>query len=148
MGLKIITPIGTDRGITEEAYLRITTYMINKNGSITLQLELFLNKEASRDITQQSPMYMSTASNQQISNNHSFMVTKDIVTTVTNTRTVTTYDATTGEPTYAEETYTEDITSTVSDIARLETVNVFDLCYDSLRLRLEDIFGVDNVIND
>jgi len=147
MGLKIITPIGTDKGITEEAYVRITSYSISKNGNVNLSVELFLNKAASQNTVQPFGNY-GNASNQMISNNHSFMVTKDVITTVTKTRPVTTYDATTGEPTYTEESYQEEVTSTVSDIASLETVNIFEFCYNSLRVKLEDLFGIANIIND
>ena len=41
MALKITTQIGTDKGITAEAYVRITNYQLNKFGSASFQIEIF-----------------------------------------------------------------------------------------------------------
>tara|TARA_R110000782_G_scaffold13460_6_gene39670 strand:+ start:86 stop:529 length:444 start_codon:yes stop_codon:yes gene_type:complete len=147
MGLKIIIPIGTDKGITEEAYVRITHYALSKNGHVNLQLELFLNKAASQSPLPLYSGFESKASNQMVSNNHSFMLTKDVVTVVNKQRMIEKYDIT-GVAVHTEETYDEEVTSTVSDIASLESVNVFEFCYNSLKVRLEGVFGAGNIIND
>ena len=125
MGLKIIIPIGTDKGITEEAYVRITHYALSKNGHVNLQLELFLNKAASQSTLPLYSGFESIASNQMIEK----------------------YDIT-GAAVHTEETYDEEVTSTVSDIASLESVNVFEFCYNSLKVRLEGVFGAGNISND
>jgi len=41
MALKITTQIGTDKGITSEAYVRIADYQISKYGSANFRIELF-----------------------------------------------------------------------------------------------------------
>jgi hypothetical protein len=46
MAIKITAQIGTDLGITSEAYLRITNYQIQKGGFANFQTQLFLNEEA------------------------------------------------------------------------------------------------------
>jgi hypothetical protein len=59
MGLKITTPIGTDKGITEEAYVRIAGYNLQKAGSATFTTEIFMNQEDSDSM-------MNTCKNSQI----------------------------------------------------------------------------------
>lgn len=45
MALKILSQIGTDRGITSEAYVRISQYNVNKVGcSAIFNLSVFLNQ--------------------------------------------------------------------------------------------------------
>ena len=44
MGLKITTQIGTDKGITSEAYIRISNYNISKYGVLFLNYETFLKQ--------------------------------------------------------------------------------------------------------
>jgi hypothetical protein len=39
MGLKINNALGTDQGITNEGYIRITNYNINKNGYLDFRIE-------------------------------------------------------------------------------------------------------------
>ena len=45
MALKITTQIGTNRGITSEAYLRILNYQISKLGHLQLNIQMFLSEE-------------------------------------------------------------------------------------------------------
>jgi len=45
MALKITTQIGTDKGITSEAYVRIADYQISKYGSANFRIELFQSEE-------------------------------------------------------------------------------------------------------
>lgn len=44
MALKITTAIGTDKGITEEAYIRIGSYNLQKAGTATLGVEIYQSK--------------------------------------------------------------------------------------------------------
>jgi hypothetical protein len=44
MGLKITTQIGTDKGITSEAYIRIADCQISKYGTAILRIETFLTQ--------------------------------------------------------------------------------------------------------
>jgi hypothetical protein len=45
MAIKINKPIGTDRGITSEAYVRVVNYTISKLGYARFDLEIFLSEE-------------------------------------------------------------------------------------------------------
>ena len=41
MGLKIVTEIETDKGVTSEAYVRICGYVVSKYSNVVLMLEVF-----------------------------------------------------------------------------------------------------------
>ena len=49
MALKINTPIGTNKGITSEAYVRISNYSFYKPEIAVFQMQLFLNEEESKN---------------------------------------------------------------------------------------------------
>lgn len=67
MALKITTQIGTDRGITSEAYLRISDYRISKYGRASFITELFLSQADSvSEATIPVAMYDVVAHNKQI----------------------------------------------------------------------------------
>jgi len=67
MALKITTQIGTDRGITSEAYLRISDYRVSKYGRASFITELFLSQEDSvSEATIPVAMYEKVAQNRQI----------------------------------------------------------------------------------
>lgn len=59
MALKITTAIGTDKGITSEAYVRIGSYNLQKAGSATLGVEIYQSES-------DSDSFMNTAKNSQI----------------------------------------------------------------------------------
>lgn len=44
MALKITTQIGTDKGITSEAYVRISNYNISKYGGVSLGIEIYMDQ--------------------------------------------------------------------------------------------------------
>ena len=67
MGLKITTQIGTDKGITSEAYVRISDYQINKYGSANFRIEIFQQQSDSVSLaTIPVPMYEKLAHNRAI----------------------------------------------------------------------------------
>lgn len=67
MALKITKQIGTDRGVTSEAYLRISDYRISKYGRASFITELFLSQEDSvSEATIPVAMYDKVAQNKQI----------------------------------------------------------------------------------
>jgi hypothetical protein len=57
MAIKITTQIGTDRGITDQAYVRISRYEINKYGTATYHLETFLSEDDCRKHSIDAGMY-------------------------------------------------------------------------------------------
>ena len=63
MALKITTEISTDRGVTSEAYVRITSYSVTKTGYANFQLQTFLSEA---EATPGYVMNLDSAKNYQI----------------------------------------------------------------------------------
>lgn len=168
MALKITTQIGTDRGITSEAYVRITNYQLNKYGSADFRIEIFQSEAASVPVSGIMPgMYGQTARNQQIGENLSVTLTKQVEESVTRTRmintpvvtpteqagpldeegnpTTVTVDVTTYE--MQEEEYQETLTKTVADLSSAEGVDIFEFGYSHLKTKLVELFGEENVVD-
>lgn len=151
MALKIITQIGTDKGITSEAYVRIADYQISKYGSANFRIELFENETAA---TTGNGMYagMSAARNQQIGESLYVSLTKEVEKTNTVLRMVPVEvpSETEGEPatvTMREQEVEETFTATVPDLSTAEGVDIFAFGYGHLRTKLEGLFGADNVVD-
>lgn len=158
MALKITTQIGTDKGITSEAYVRIADYQVSKYGSANFRIELFQSKE---DASPSTPMYPSggngQARNQQIGENLWVALTKEVEGTRTVQRsvevvtpattsedgTIETPESRTWEMQDVEETYTQ----TVPDLSPLENGTIFAFAYDKLKVKLADLFGAENVVD-
>lgn len=159
MALKITTQIGTDKGITSEAYVRIADYQISKYGSANFRVELF---QSQSDASPVSPMYPSgsngIARNQQIGENLWVALTKEVEATRTVQRnvevvtpatvseedgTIVTPESRTWEMQDVEETYT----TTVPDLTPLEEGTIFAFAYGKLKTKLADLFGAENVID-
>jgi hypothetical protein len=158
MGLKIVTSIGTDRGITSEAYVRIADYQVSKYGSASFRIELF-QAQADSVSNNMYPMPVGTgqARNQQIGDNLWVTMTKEVEATRTVQRSVEvvteavldsegeiiTPASSTWEMQDVEETYT----SVVPDLTPLEDETIFEFGYDKLKDKLVGLFGADNVVD-
>ena len=159
MALKIIKSIGTDKGITSEAYVRIADYQISKSGNANFRIELFLNAADATANQTGMPGSYNQARNQEIGEYLSVPLTKEVEevltrtvvnpveTEVTKTRTVTAEDGTetTEEytvmemiPTEVEEEYT--VTKTVPDLSSAENVDIFAFGYTHLKAKLVKLF--------
>jgi hypothetical protein len=167
MALKITTQIGTDKGITSEAYVRISTYQVSKFGSANFQVEIFQSEEDVVSVSNGTPIMMvRQARNQQIGETLYVSLTKEVTETVTKTRTVTvpvvtqneettvneegetvtyTVDVTTYES--QEEEYEETFTKIVPDLSSAEGVDIFAFGYSHLKTKLQDLFGEENVVD-
>jgi hypothetical protein len=168
MGLKITTQIGTDKGITSEAYVRIADYQISKAGYANLRIELFQTQAdvPSPSLSMPSPTSV-LARNQQIGESLWIPLTKQVEETTTVKRMVPV--VVTGEsqipgpvdedgnPTTVTQTYSrtemqeqdveETITKTVSDLSSVEDKDVFEFGYAKLKAKLVELFGADNVVD-
>ena len=70
MALKIQNEIGCDQGITDQAYIRINTYNIDKvNGNIDIHYSAYFNEEASKSMNIIDRPIMNRGLNQPIRNN-------------------------------------------------------------------------------
>lgn len=168
MALKITTQIGTDKGITSEAYVRIADYQISKYGSANFRIELFQSQE---DATSTSAVFAGmggrAARNQQIGEYLHVSMTTQVEKTISVGRMVPVevqYEEEIagpldeeGNPTSTTVTRTriemqeqmveETITETVPDLSSAEGVNVFAFGYSHLKTKLESLFGADNVVD-
>ena len=167
MAIKITAQIGTDKGITSQAYVRIADYQISKYGSANFRLELFQSEEdvASPGAPGIYPgMGGGMARNQQIGDSLYVAMTKQVEETITVKRMVsveTTEEVTVppttvdGEPTtqtvtrniMQEQDVEETITKTVPDLSSAEGIDVFEFGYAHLKTKLESLFGADKVVD-
>ena len=166
MALKITTQIGTDKGITSEAYIRIADYQISKYGSANFRIEIY---QSQADLTPASGAgypgpYGGVSRNQQIGESLYVPMTKEVTETITVKRMVpveTTEEVTVpaatagGEPTtqtvtrniMQEQDVEETITKTVPDLSSAEGIDVFEFGYAHLKTKLEGLFGADKVVD-
>ena len=156
MALKITTQIGTDRGITNEAYVRIADYQVSKNGSANLRIELFQNQEASEN-AENVPAYSNQARNQEIGDTIWIPLKKEVEATrvvsknlpvevaavLAEDGSVITPGSTRWEMQDVEETYTK----TVPDLTPLEDATIFAFGYAKLKEKLSDLFGAENIVD-
>ena len=155
MGLKIVAQLGTDHGITSEAYVRIADYQVSKYGSANFRVELFLNQADTASTG--GPMWGGQARNQQIGESVGVQMTKEVEATRTvqqRVQVVTeevldsegeiiTPAGTTWEMQDVEETYMK----TVPDLSALEDGTIFAFGYAKLKDKLVELFGAENVVD-
>jgi hypothetical protein len=140
MALKITTQIGTDRGITNEAYIRISDYQISKMAaSTTFRIEIYQSQPTEGE----TYGFGTSARNQQIGDALSVSFMKPVEKTVTSTR-ITGYTET-QEP--IEESFTETITVPELDLSDAEATNIFAFGYAKLKTKLQELFGAGNVVD-
>ncbi len=171
MALKITSEIGTDQGITNEAYVRIVNYNINKGGQASFALQLF-NSEA--EATAMSVGVSSAATLGFVARNakigesfhvaltkevpHTYTVNKPVPTEVEVTEEVTVPGGEEGsEPvvqlvkkTIIQNIMTEVEETTVKivpDMSSVIGVDVFTFGYGKLKSHLESLFGEGNVVD-
>jgi len=166
MALKITTQIGTDKGITSEAYIRIADYQISKYGSANFRIEIY---QSQADLTPASgagypAAYGGVARNQQIGESLYVPMTKEVTETITVKRMVpveTTEEVTVpaaeegGEPTtqtvtrhsMEEQDVEQEVTKTVPDMSGAEEIDIFAFGYGKLKAKLDELFGAEHVID-
>jgi hypothetical protein len=167
MALKITTQIGTDKGITSEAYVRIADYQISKYGSANFRIELFQSEEDATPATSYPGMGGGVARNQQIGESLYVALTKQVEETITVKRMVpvqvefeeevagpldsdgnpTSTTVTRTRTEMQEQDVEETITKTVPDLTSAEDVDVFEFGYGHLKAKLEGLFGAANVVD-
>jgi hypothetical protein len=171
MALKIKVPIGTDRGITSEAYVRITDYNISKSGNAAFRLEIFQSQEVADDASSiATPAHRTGISsrNTQIGDvlNVSLMVEKQILVPsvrssieevpvekeIADTKdeegnTLTSKTILMMERQVRTKTVDEVSTIKVPDLSSLENVNIFSYGYSNLKTKLSQLFGAENIVD-
>jgi hypothetical protein len=153
MAIKITKQIGTDLGITNEAYLRITNYNVQKGGFANFQTQLFLDTEAATSSSNLYPtpgMGGSIARNQQIGDNLNVdlrVASQSIV-----YRTVSMPSQSIGESgsityTNVETQVSESVTVMVPDFTQVEEANIFEFGYAKLKEKVDEVFGTGSYID-
>lgn len=143
MALKITTQIGTDKGITSEAYVRISDYQISKNGSAYFKIELFQNQEESIP-TQNSPLSNGYLSSKNTAIGESLYVS--LTNTITTNETVT-HPTMNADGESIETTEVREITKVIPDLSSAQGVDIFTFGYTHLKAKLVDLFGAQNVVD-
>ena len=168
MALKITSEIGTDQGITSEAYVRIVNYNINKGGAANFALQLFNSEAAATALSLNIPAGLGfVARNAQIGEHFNVPLTKEQASTFTVSRPVPTEVEVTeevivpgvdGEPD-TTETITKTVIQTVMteveettvkivpDMTSVIGVDIFSFGYGHLKTHLESLFGEGNVVD-
>lgn len=154
MAIKITKQIGTDLGITDEAYLRIVNYNIQKGGFAQFQTQLFLNEEAA---TEQSGLYPTPAAtggqiarNQQIGDYLSvdLRVPSESIVYRTVNMPSQSVDAS-GSITYTnvETQVSESVTVMVPDLTQAEASNIFEFGYNKLKEKIDTVLGTGSYVD-
>jgi len=172
MALKITSEIGTDQGITNEAYVRIVNYNINKTGSANFALQLFNSEAAATAMSVGSPLAGTfsngIARNVQIGDQFQVALTKEVSEKITVQRSIPTEVEVTEEvivPPTEEggEQTTELVTkkviqsvltdveetkiTIVPDLSPLADTDIFTFAYGKLKEKLVELFGAGNVLD-
>lgn len=147
MAIKITKQIGTDLGITDEAYLRITNYNIQKGGFANFQTQLFLNAEAASN-AQPTALYPGTggqiARNQQIGDNLNVDLRVPSQSVIYRTINVPSQSVDeSGSVIYSntEQQISESVTVMVPDFTQVEEANIFEFGYAKLKEKIAEVLG-------
>jgi len=168
MALKITSQIGTDKGITSEAYVRIFDYQISKSGSANFRIEIYQSQADVPSPSSPGPSPMGgSARNQQIGENIWVALNKEIDVTITQKQMVPVQVQEEvqvpgpadedGNPTTVTQTVTrtemqeQDVEVTqkrrVPDLSSAEDVDIFAFGYGKLKAKLVELFGANNVVD-
>lgn len=166
MALKITKKIGTDMGITNEAYIRIVNYNINKNGVANFALQTFMSAADAEAITTSLPGSAGTVKNVAIGDHFIVNLLKEeqgiqrvmrpIQKEVEVEQTVTTMDED-GNPVTelvvekVMQTIMEEVEETypifVPDFTSLKEQDLFSFAYGKLKEKLALEFGKTYVVD-
>jgi hypothetical protein len=157
MAIRITKSIGTNRGITQNAYIRIADYQISKSGSANFRIQLYMDEAAAKE---NSMMMGAQAQNIEIGESLNVSLMKEVEETYTYTQTVQeekevvkTYTNDAGEevsetvkemvPVEKEMTGTRK--SNVIDLSPLQGVDIFAYAYGKLKEKLISLYGATKV---
>ena len=161
MALKITTQIGTNRGLTSEAYIRISTYEISKLGFINCWLQIYQNETDANQSTGETPIYKESIS-LEIGNICKIPLLNTLTRTVKRQQLVD-YQDIIKMPIYVDavQTGTEDKEVTrkkpmdvdveetyeVPNLSLIEGQDIFLYAYTKLKEKLVSLYGAENVVN-
>jgi hypothetical protein len=136
MAFKINKPIGTDAGIIDGAYVRISGYDVNKNGNVVFIIDVFKDKASTEYDTAYIPsIHPNKLQSKEIGISLDIKMTNSVTYTKTITKQVD------GVDTEMEETFTKK----VSDLSVFETKTIFEVGYEKLGEKLASLYGAENI---
>lgn len=159
MALKITKSIGTNRGITSEAYIRIADYQISKSGNANFRIQLYMDEAAAKE---NEMMMGSQAQNFEIGESLNVSLMKEVEEAYTYNLTVQeqkdvvkTYTNEAGEEISetvkemvpVEKEVTEMRKSMVVDLSPLQGVDIFAYAYGKLKEKLISLYGASKVVD-
>jgi hypothetical protein len=163
MALKITKQIGTNKGITSDAYLRIVNYSISKYGYLQLNIQMFLSEEQASVQIDQVVAGMECF-NSDVLNMLKIPLTKTLTKTVEKTVVVQEESEKTipimndqgmftGE--FKKQMLMGDVTKKmqveeeyqVPDLSLIKGLDIFEFGYNALKTKLVETFGAENIID-
>jgi hypothetical protein len=166
MALIVNTPIGTDRGLANNAYIRINEYRVVKTGECVFDIHIYKTKEeaviADSNIGTYGKANHLTCMSLEIGKEIRVDLSREIVKTVTVpketpttsivTKTIGSGDRmksyTVSESTIEMQNHTYETTLKVPDWTTMEAHNIFEFGYSMLKDRLVKLYGEENVVDD
>lgn len=166
MALIVNTPIGTDRGLATNAYIRINEYRVLKTGECIFDVHIYKTKEdaviADSNVGTYGKANHLTCMSLEIGKEVRVDLSREIVKTVTVpkekpttaivTKTIGSGDRmktyTVTENTIEIEDHTYETTLKVADWTTMEAHNIFEFGYAILKDKLVQLYGEENVVDD
>jgi hypothetical protein len=166
MALIVNTPIGTDRGLTNNAYIRINEYRVLKTGECIFDIHIYKTKEdaiiADSNVGTYGKANHLTCMSLEIGKTLNINLAREIVKEVTVPKDIPitatvqkTIGSGTSMKTYTvteskveQQMHTYETTLKVADWTTLEAHNIFEFGYAMLKDRLVELYGEENVVDD
>lgn len=154
MAFKINKEIVTSKGVTSEAYVRISKYEIDKVGKAIFKIDSFLNEQSVLDAFE-TPYNPERAIIHEVGEHLHIWLQKDldVITTEMETKIVTIpavldEDGLTITPErkeYVQNEVEKTITKKVPDLSPVENGTIFQFGYAQLKEKLVSLYGEENI---
>lgn len=154
MAFKVKKTILTDKGETNEAYIRFSRYDIQKNGDVTFFIEMFLSEREVLD-AMPTPNNPNACKNYQIGEAIYIDMKKKVMVTNTHKKNVeivipAVLDEdgmiiTPERKEYREEDVVEETEMAVPDMTPLTNGTIFAYAYELLKEKLVSLYGEENI---
>lgn len=162
MALRVTTPIGTDRGLIQNAYIRIGEYRVLKTGECIFDIHIYKSQEDA--IIADSSMATIGKANERTCFSleigkevkidlgreivKTVTVPKEIPMTVKRTKTIGSHSYEVTENMITSSLHTYETKIKVPNWNALQNNNIFEFGYAVLKDRLVELYGAENVVDD
>jgi hypothetical protein len=136
MAIKIKIPIGTNQGIVTNAYVRLSSYNISKDGKGVFTIDIFKDKESTAVETSYiPPIHPNKLESKEIGVSLNIKLEKRIEYKKLTTKLVDDI------PTEVEDTFYKK----EADLSIFETKTIFEFGYEKLNELLSNLYGAENL---